>query len=214
MNLSAIISKLMDYWERFLFVLMLLLCIAFCIIGAMFYTDVPEYRTPAGQRPTADALLPWDLLSEKFYHPAIPAPSNANPFAQKLVNHLKPEPKPAVKIQPPPPEPPKEEPPAVVVQDAPPPQAQQKPEPPKPDIVISVTYKGFYVDHAGDSFAFISIVNSIDKSQKQIRCKKGSIVADKITIDGISEENATLKTESGETVTIPWNTTHDFTFKQ
>lgn len=214
MNLSTIISRLMDCWEKVLFVLMLLLCVVFCILGVMFFMELPEARTPAGQRPTADMLLPWNLLSDKFYHPPIPAHSNANPFAQKLVNHLKPAPKPVVVPQPPKQETPKQETQAVVAQVTTPPQEPPKQEPAKPDIILSVTYKGFYVDIAGDSVAFISVANSQDNSQNRIHCKKGSLIADRISLDGISEESATFKTDTGETVTIPWNATHKFSFRQ
>ena len=218
MNLQMLISRLMDCWEKVLFAIMLLLCIVFCTIGAMFYTELPESRMPEGHRPTATRLLPWDLLSEKFFTPPIPAHSNANPFAQKLVNHLTPKPEPPKpeppKPEPPKPEPPKPEPPKPVVQNIETPKEPQIAVAAKPDIIISVTYKGFYIDLAGDPIAFVSIENSMDNSQNRITGKKGTIIADKITLEEISENSASFKTENGETITIPWNATHKFSFKQ
>ena len=213
MNLPIVISRLMDCWEKVLFILALILCIAFCVVGAMFFTELPESRMPAGDRPTATRLLPWDLLSDKFFHPPIPTSSNANPFAQKLVNHLKPKPvtQTAVTPQPPIQESPKPEPDKTPEPDT---KTPQTAPPPKPDIVISVTYRGFYVDLAGDHVAFISINNSQDNSQTRINCKKGTLLADKITLEEISENSASFKTDNGENVTIPWNATHNFSFKQ
>ena len=212
MNLQMVISRLLDCWEKVLFGLALLLCIVFCILGAMFFTDIPESRMPAGDRPTATRILPWDILSDKFFHPPIPSSANANPFAQKLVNHLTPKPVPQPSVTPPPATPKTELPQTAQEEDT-----HQKPQiaaVPKPDIIISVTYKGFYVDLAGAPIAFISVSNSKDNSQNRITCKKGALVAEKIMLEEMSEHSASFKTDGGETVVIPWNETHKFSFKQ
>ncbi|MBQ7651498.1 MAG: hypothetical protein IJS15_11100, partial [Victivallales bacterium] len=206
MNPPKFISRLIDCWEKVFFVLSLLLCIVFCIIGAMFFTELPEARMPAGNRPTATRLLPWDLLSDKFFHPPIPPATNANPFVQRLVNHLKPKPAPQPPVTPQPaPEPPKPEPPKAAVQESDTPPKAPIEVAAKPDIIISVTYKGFFIDLAGDPVAFISVANSQDNSHNRIICKKGTPVTDKITLEAISENSASFKTDDGETVTIPWN---------
>ena len=214
MNFSQIIAKLGDCWEKVLCIVIVLLCILFCILGGMFYAEVPEERILTGRRPAAVRLLPWDALPEEFLYPQIPLATEANPFAQSLVNHLVPEKKTEAA-----PEQPKEEPkkevPVVVTQTAPPPEPPKKEEPPpKPDVVITLTYKGFYVDLAGDAVAFVSASSTEDNSNVNLTCKAGTLIFDRVSLESISEESATFKAVDGTKTVVPWNASGKITFKQ
>ena len=214
MNLFTIIDKLIGCWEKVLCGIMVLVCVLFCAIGAMFFNDLPETQSAIGKRPTADRLLPWDALTDSFFSIRIPAPAEANPFAQNLVNHL--EPTPVAAPEPPKQEEPKQEPAAVEQpkQEEPPKEEPPKEDPPKPDIVITITYRGFYVDITGAPVAFITAASSENNASQNMTCKIGTKILDRITLEGISEDSASFKADEGDAVKIPWNASEKFSFKQ
>lgn len=192
---------------------MTLLCILCILCFVLFMLEAPSAPEIKGKKPIALRIFPWDSLSGNFFTPAVPEAGKVNPFQYVLVNRDKPVPK---TVEPPKKEEPKVKEtskaeavtPVVVVQPPPPP-----PPPKKPDIVITLTNKGIYVDLRGDSVALVSIKQGEAGKEETLMCKAGTVLMDKIRLEKVVEDSAVFSTKSGQ-VKIDWMKSHQFRFPQ
>lgn len=208
--MQEMVEKLHRCWERMAFAIMAVLCILCVLCSVLFLLDVPAEAETKGKKPVAMRIFPWDSLSGNFFAPAVPEAGKVNPFRYVLVNHDKPVPK---KVEKPRREEPKEqekavsEPVKTVVEVTP-------PSPPKkPDIVITITFKGIYVDLHGDPVALVSIAQSSPKKEETLMCKAGTLLGEGIRLEKVGEDSATFSTKSGQ-VQIDWMKSHQFRFPQ
>ncbi len=194
------------------FAIMGVLCILCILCSVLFMLEAPPELEIKGKKPVALRIFPWNSLSGNFYTPAVPEAGKVNPFQYVLVNHTKPAPKPV--------EPPKKEEPKVketpktevVKPEVVAPPAPPKP-PKKPDIVITITFKGIYVDLRGDAVALISIAQNGTAKEETLMCKAGTMLLDKIRLEKVGEDSVTFSTKAGQ-VQINWMKSHQFRFPQ
>ncbi len=193
------------------FAVMAVLCMLCILCSVLLMLEAPPELEIKGKKPVSLRIFPWDSLSGNFYTPAVPEAGKVNPFHYVLVNRDKPVPK---KVE----KPIKEEKkvtekakaeiakPTAPVQPPPPP-------PKKPDAVITITFKGIYVDLRGDAVALISIKQGEAAKEETLMCKAGTVLMDRIRLEKVGEDSATFSTKSGQ-VQINWMKSHQFRFPQ
>ncbi len=231
--LASLTTLFIRVWEKAFFLIALLACLTLCSLAMHYFTAAPEEQDAVGHQPTAVSILPWQDRS--FFSVTVPEVTAANPFAHTLINLSAPPepPKPAepekpkeekLAETPPTAETPKTEPeqPAAAAQPAEPEKPAENPEPakaeepppppPKPDIVFTIAYRGFYVDVRGESLAML-IVTDPEKKENRLVCKKGTVICDKVTFQGADDKQATFTDADGNATSVNWNDKHTFTFK-
>ena len=232
--LASLTTLFIRVWEKALFLIALLACLTLCTLATHYFTAAPEDQDAVGHQPAAVSILPWQNRS--FFSVSVPEATAANPFAHTLVN-LSPPPEPPKTPEPVKPKeektteaPPKTETPkttpeqpATTPQPAEPEKPAEKtepakpaeppPPPPKPDIVFTICYRGFYIDVRGESLALL-LVTDPEKKENRIVCKKGTVICDKVTFQSADDKQATFTDAEGNATSIDWNATHTFTFKQ
>ena len=183
MNMLEIVEKLYRCWERMAFAMMAVLCMLCMLCSVLFMLETPPELEIKGKKPVALRIFPWDSLSGNFYTPAVPEAGKVNPFHYVLVNRNKPVPK---KVEQPKKEEKKVQETAKAEIAKPVVPVQPPPKPPKkPDIVITITFKGIYVDLRGDAVALISIMQNSTAKEETLMCKAGTVLLDKIRLEKV-----------------------------
>jgi len=207
----AIIEKIHGCWERVLCAIMAVLFIVCVLTSVLFLLKKPQVPEIKGRKPVSLRIFPWDSLSGNFFTPSVPGADKANPFHYVLVNHLKPAPKPIEPVKPVQKKPVVES--KVETQVRPPEKKEPPPPPRKPDLLISVTYKGFYVDVRGDIVALVAVAEGDGKKEETLMCKIGNVLCDRIRLDNVADESATFSS-NGTSVIIKWMQRHQFRFER
>ena len=208
----AIMEKIHKCWERMLCAVMAILCMVCILTSVLFMLKKPQMPEIKGREPVSLRIFPWNSLSGNFFTPSVPDADKANPFQYVLVNRLKPAPKPIPPVEPvrqkPVAEPKAETQVSAAEKKEPPP-----PPPRKPDLLISLTYKGFYVDVRGDVVALVSVSEGGDRKEETLMCKIGTVLCDRIKLENVADESATFSS-NGTSVIIKWMQRHQFRFER
>ena len=201
--MQKILQIILDNWEKCVLGLAIAIGILLCAVAAFFFQGELQEPPAAGKPLPPVRYFPWDDRPQSFLNPTIPAANDANPFAKALTSTLpKPQPaEPPKKVEPPP-EPPKPAPP---------------PEPPKPPKVmhkITVMYRGYYTDLAGNTLCMIAIEDTRQKGPQFLRVKRNESFLDFFTLANITENDITVQTRDGQLKSIPWTQSATFELNQ
>ena len=193
------------------FAIMAVLCMLCILCSVLFMLEAPPELEIKGKKPMALRIFPWDSLSGNFYTPAVPEAGKVNPFQYVLVNRIKP----VLKMEEQAKKEEKNDQEKTEIEIANPATPVQPPSNPqeKLDVMITITFKGIYVNLRGDVVALISIVQNSTDKEETLMCKAGTVLLDKIRLEKVGEDSATFSTKTGQ-VQIDWMKSHQFCFPQ